>query len=209
MPAYLGSEGVTLNAALEIENDGTVLEELIKRTISTYENPYLSEVRSHAFLYCSLLTSVNLPQVTSIGDYAFRNCGDLTSIDLPLATTIGNSAFYSCKSLTSIDLPQATTIGSNAFCYCHSLASINLPQVTTIGSAAFRYCSILLSLYLLGSSVPTLSSIDAFNFTPISGNTALTSGVYGSIYVPASLYNDYLIASNWSVYSSRIVSVGD
>ena len=165
MPAYLGSEGVMLNAALEIQNDGAVLEKLIKRTISTYENPYLSEVGDYAFAYCRSLTSVNLPQ----------------------ATSIGKAAFYGCTSLASIDLPL----------------------ITTIVSYAFRNCYNLLSLYLLGYSIPILTSINAFYLTPISTYTTSTGGIYGSIYVPASLYSSYLTATNWSIYSSRIVSIGD
>ena len=43
--------------------------------------------------------------------------------------------------------------------------------------------------------------------TPISNYTSSTGGVYGSIYVPASLYNDYVTDTNWSAYSARIVSV--
>lgn len=187
MPAYLGSEGVMLNAASEIQNDGTVLEKLIKRTISTYENPYLSEVGNHAFANCSSLISVNLPQVT----------------------TIGGNAFRSCSSLTTANLPQVTTIGSSAFGYCTSLAVVSLSQVTLIRSYAFRNCYNLLSLYLLGSSVPTLTSTTAFTSTPILFYTTSTGGVYGSIYVPASLHFNYIGATNWSAFSSRIVSVGD
>lgn len=32
-------------------------------------------------------------------------------------------------------------------------------------------------------------------------------GVYGSIFVPASLYASYISANNWSAYSRRFVSV--
>lgn len=142
-----------------------------------------------------------------IGSYTFRNCGFLTSVNLPQATSIGNYAFYNCYSLTSVNLPQVTSIGDYAFCYCTPLASINLPQVTTIKSYAFNCCYKLLSLYLLGSSIPSLANINAFSSTPISNDTTLTGGVHGSIYVPASLYSSYLTATNWSIFSSRFVSV--
>ena len=75
-----------------------------------------------------------------------------------------------------------------------------------ISSYAFAYCYNLLSVYLLGSSIPLITST-TFSSTPIAGYTTSTDGVYGSIYVPASLYNDYISATNWSVYSARIVSV--
>ena len=46
-----------------------------------------------------------------------------------------------------------------------------------------------------------------FTSTPIAGYTTSTGGVYGSIFVPASLYDRYISATNWVTYSSRFVSV--
>ena len=184
MGTYLGSERVILN--MPKERDSGILGTIIDRTISEYENPFVSE----------------------IGTYAFANCSNLASVNLPQVTSIRNFAFYHCSSLASISLPQATTIGEYAFDDCETLISISLPQVTIIEHFAFAYCYNLLSLYLLGSSIPTLTTT-AFNSTPISTYTTSTGGIYGSIYVPASLYSDYLIASGWSTYSERIVSIGD
>ena len=164
-------------------------------------------IGDNAFYRCGALTSVSLSKATSIGSYAFAYCSALTSISLPQATSIGNHAFYSCLRLASINLPQATSIGSNAFTSCISLASVSLPKATLIGSSAFRTCYHLLSLYLTGSSIVSLASTTAFTSTPISTYTTSTGGVYGSIFVPASLYNSYKTAKNWSVYSSRFVSV--
>jgi hypothetical protein len=81
----------------------------------------------------------------------------------------------------------------------------SFPNCTSISSYAFANCSNLLSLYLLGSSIISLST-DVFMGTPLSDYTTSTGGVYGSIYVPASLYSDYIAATNWSLYSDRIVS---
>jgi hypothetical protein len=53
--------------------------------------------------------------------------------------------------------------------------------------------------------VPTLST-NVFDSTPIGGYST-SAGQYGSVYVPASLYNDFIVAENWSSISSRIVSV--
>ena len=174
--------------------------------LSSVNLPNVSFVGEYAFQSCSALASVNLPAATTIGNYAFCSCYSLTSVSLPVATTIGSSAFYNCSSLTSVNLPVATTIGNYAFYNCSSLTSVSLPAATTIGDDAFRYCYNLLSLYLLGSSILTLQGSSAFWSTPISGYTTATGGVYGSIYVPSSLYNSYLTATNWSIFSSRFVS---
>jgi hypothetical protein len=62
-----------------------------------------------------------------------------------------------------------------------------------------------MSLYLLGSSVVTLSSTNAFKSTPIESD--LYTGLYGSIYVPNDLSNAYRTATNWEAYADRIVGV--
>ena len=43
--------------------------------------------------------------VTSIGSYAFLDCSDLTSVTIPQSvTSIGNSAFYNCMKLTDVHI---------------------------------------------------------------------------------------------------------
>ena len=59
----------------------------------------------------------------------------------------------------------------------------------------------------MGSSLCSLLNTNAFNATPISTYTASTGGVYGSIYVPESLYDSYIVSTNWITYSSRFVGV--
>jgi hypothetical protein len=57
----------------------------------------------------------------------------------------------------------------------------------------------------MNSSVCVLSDRYAFGGTPLSSSSL--TGTFGSIYVPASLYNAYKTAANWSFYSARFVSV--
>ena len=102
--------------------------------------------------------------------------------------------------------PSLTKIWAAAFSSCSSLAYVSFPAVNMISYNAFRNCVRLLSAYFLGSSVPTLGA-NAFTSTPIGGYTTKTDGVYGSIFVPSSLYNTYITAENWTTYSARIVSV--
>ena len=142
-----------------------------------------SHVRTSAFTGCASLSRVSLPAATTIMNYAFESCTSLSQVSLPAATTIGSSAFYSCTSLSRVDLPAATTIEGNAFRSCTSLSQV----------------------YLLGSRMCSLAASTAFWYTPMSQSSYL--GTFGSIYVPASLYSSYIAATNWSIYSSRIVSI--
>ena len=227
---------------------------LITRSITTYENSYVTIISKNVFARCSFLTSANFPQVTIIGDNAFQSCSSLTSISFPQAINIGYSAFTGCYSLVSISFPQTTIIGNSAFAYCYSLASISFPQTIIIGNSAFFWCSLIASvsfpqvtiignsafqscrslisiilggeqstlgniypyafsrcynltdLHLQGSYLYSLSNSNAFTSTPIGGYST-SAGKYGSIYVPASLYDQYISATNWTYFSSRFVSV--
>ena len=141
---------------------------------------------------------------TGIGNYAFSGCSVLTNASFPNATSIGNHAFSGCSALTNASFPNATSIGSYAFNGCSALTNASFPNVISIGNYAFSGCRELFSFYLLGSSIPTLANATAFYNTPISISSG---GMYGSIFVPASLYDSYVSATNWSAYSARFVSV--
>lgn len=146
-------------------------------------------------------------EISKIRDFAFYNCQLLQSVNLPNASHIGISAFYNCQLLQSVNLSNVSYIGSSAFAYCYSLQLVDLPMGNYIGGRAFYGCCNLLSLYLGSTSVCSLYSSNAFASTPIAGYTASTRGVYGSIYVPASLFESYKTAPIWSRFSSRFVSI--
>ena len=164
-------------------------------------------IGTSAFANCWALSLICAPACVSINSSAFQSCKALLEAHFPSCTYIGSSAFYDCLSLQTIEFPMCETIAPYAFCNCQELVSVSFPSCLTISTYAFQSCYNLLSLYLLGSSLCALSSTDAFISTPISNYTLSTSGQYGSIFVPESLYSVYVSATNWSVYSSRIVSV--
>ena len=210
------------------EADYTNEDGLIDGSLTSYENSRVTQIRRYAFYNCSKLTSVNFPNATSIGGSAFYNCSKLTSVNFPNATSIGNYAFYSCNNLTSVSFPNATSIGSSAFYNCNNLTSVNFPNASYIGSNAFAFCSklttasfpkvtsirsyaftncqILSSLTLGTSSVCTLSHSNAFSSTPYAGYSTYFSGT-PCIYVPSSLVDAYKSATNWTYFSSYIVSI--
>jgi hypothetical protein len=200
-----GTLSVNSNSLYDVTNYQTVnitgAEDLLKTRLNTpsqitsYSNDNLTYLAPATF-YSTGITAVDLTACTSIGSYTFYQCSSLTTANFPSCTTIGNYAFSGCYLLSTVSFPACTYITNYAFAYCYLLSSVSFPSCTRIGSAAFRNCYHLLSLYLLGSSLCSLGNANAFSSTPISGYTTSTGGVYGSIYVPASLYNSYIVSTN-------------
>lgn len=171
--------------------------------------PNASSIANYAFYGCSRLATISFPNASFIGMSAFTSCSSLTTISFPNASQIGTSAFANCRNITIASFPNAKTIEAYAFYYCFKLETVSLPNASSIAGSAFAKCYNLFSFYLMGSSVTRMANANIFSSTPISDYTASTGGLYGSIFVPASLYNSYLTATNWSLYSSRIVSVAE
>ncbi len=103
----------------------------------------VTSIETNAFRYCSLITSVTVPDtVTSIGEYAFCECTSLTSINIPTITAIPVGCFKGCKSLKSIDFNNVTTIGNLAFAECSSFNMILPSTITSVGVRAFHHTGI-------------------------------------------------------------------
>ena len=107
--------------------DATILSNTYKDGVGIIEfNAPITTIGDGAFLFCSSLTSVTIPDgVTKIGEGAFIGCR-LTSVTIPGSVTeIGEGAFSGC-SLTSVTIPDGvTTIGDGAFAVCSSLQEFN------------------------------------------------------------------------------------
>ena len=133
------------------------------------------------------LETVTLPDtVTEIGDGAFLKCSGLTWVDLPEnLETIGSRAFEQ-TGLTSVTIPDSVTeIGSEAFELC-PLTNVTFgTSVETIGYAAFRYCDELTDLAMPAA----LREIGASAF---EGGNALTevSLNAGLVTIGASAFSD-------------------
>lgn len=197
-------------------------------SLVTVNCPLVTSIANNAFCECSKLQSVNMPNVEYIGTYAFSRCSALTTVDFPACTSTGTytfamcskletayfptirdlatAIFNNCDNLTTISAPLASNIGNQTFAGCSKLMTVSVPSCVKIGNYAFSKCYNLVSLYLMGSSVCTLSNSNAFTSTPIGGYSA-SAGTYGSIYVPASLLTSYQTATNWTYFSDRMVGI--
>lgn len=189
-----------------VTNDGVGYDPLINKTIRFCTDSGVSSIRSYAFYYCSKLQSVNFPNCSYIGGYAFYSCINLQTVSFPNCSYISDSAFYYCSSLQTVSFPNCRQITDYAFYNCRDLQTVSLSNCSNIANYAFRNCYNLISLYLMSTSVVSLPYSTTFYSTPIAGYSTYASR-YGSIYVPASLFNSYKTATNWSYFSSRFVSV--
>ena len=127
----------------------------------------------------------------------FQNLKLLEEVILPTSITgINTNGFLGCESLTKINCENITGIYIAAFQDCRSLTYLKFGDVTTIRDNAFRNCY----------------NMKVYDFTNNTAIPTLTSGAfYGinddcKIIVPDDLYEDWIVAENWSTYVSNIIS---
>lgn len=210
------------------------MDKLIDRTI-TEVNSNAESIGEFAFAMCTNLTTVNLPECETIGGYAFVSCNNIEhfnigkfsgafgfnsgpesfpltnikTVKLPSCSCITGSRFKGCSLLTEIDIRGCEYIENDAFNGCYNLKSLYLPNCSKIeATATFSSCSSLSELYMLSTSMTTLSLTNQmaspFIQTPLS-----SGGTGGSIYVRASLVSEYMGATGWKTVSDRIVGLTD
>ena len=81
---------------------------------------------AEAFLECTQLKSINLPNVKSIGQSAFYSCYNMEAVNAPNATSIGDMAFVACSRLGKVTLGNISKAGTEIFDICDTRYSIDL-----------------------------------------------------------------------------------
>ena len=145
---------------------------------------------------------------TIICDYAFLYCSSLTSITIPNSvTSIGNDAFYSCDALKSITIPNSvTSIEYDAFQYCYSLTSIIIGNsVTSIGDYAFNSCYALTSITCLSSTPPEASNLGA----PTSTCTLIVPKAAYNSYLRHTYWGQFLNIETIDVDYKKLTAIAN
>ena len=119
-------------------------------------------------LVARTLTSFEDDGITKVGMYCLQHCPTLTDVKLSACRDVDSQGITDCPNLEVVDIQGTGTINNNAFNGDYRLAH----------------------LLLRGSTMTTLSSISAFNSTPIIAKR-------GAVYVDAELVDTYKSNNTW------------
>ena len=194
--------------------------------------PKCKTIGYNAFYECYQLSYISFPECTTIDGYAFSGC-PISEAIFPKCTSLQNTAFgYSWpdNKLEKAIFPKLQMLGAGTFAdfisleytnfsacesiysgalkNCTRLSQLVFPSCKFIHQMAFTSCTSLASLYLLASSMVSLSIRSSTE--PIFSGTLLSTT--GHIYVPASLLENYKnsdYSNPWQYFSSNFVGMTD
>lgn len=150
------SKGVNSATRLVVPNTVERIPKIkSKSTFETIKTNGASAIGYEAFCDCKKLTQVQLDVgLTEIESYAFIRCTELQSVIMPdTVRLLGYGAFYGCTKLSKVYLSEELKeIEWKTFYNCNSLTTIVIPaNVQKIWYDAFTGCSKLESIIFLNS----------------------------------------------------------
>jgi hypothetical protein len=131
--------------------------------------------------------------------YVFNNCYALENLSAFTPNALAMSNLRNCYSLTKVSLFSNMLVAAYALCNCYSLTYIKL-KCDSIATSAFDGCdSMKVYDFTPCTSVPTLAGREAFGILPSDCK----------IVVPDSLYDSWIVATNWSTLAYYIIKKSD
>lgn len=135
----------------------------------------LDEIAPFAFLYCSALKELNLPEsLHIIGESAFSGCDNLTVLTWPDGMeSVGSYAFSDCKALRSFTYPDIVPaqMGNGIFCYASGLEEINfsenmteIPESTFSNATSLKHVAFPANIVKIGDDSFSTSALESIDF---------------------------------------------
>ena len=176
------------------------LQEIISDYSTDDKRCYIINGKLHFFAPSGLSSYVIPDNVSHISDFCFGLNKELKTITLNDGLrSIGNNCFYN-SAIEYIKIPSGVTyFGSSVFDSCSNLVKIEFEDFkATISANAIYKCT----------------SLEVINF---SNNTSIPRLYSNSIYIPETckivvpdnLYDQWIVAENWSNYASQIVKASE
>lgn len=153
------------------------------------------------YLYAVCVRKIEIGNgIVSIYESGCRSMITVDEIVIPETVKMGYSySFCDCRALKSVRV-QGETLWDSAFKYCFSAAQVFVGKsVSSIRSNVFMGCyGAALFDFSQHTSVPTLAATSAFSNVPAD-----------CIFkIPASLYDEWVAATNWSAVAATNTFVG-
>ncbi len=141
------------------------------------------EIRDDAFLGCTALTEVTLPENATLGVAVFAECTALTSVTIPDGWTVIPVATFANTGITQVNFGEDSkleTIGEYAFYNCASLTSFMPPKsIKVIDGAAFALTG-LTEINWTKENIPALEVIGDGAFAGLTlTNVNIETGTSG------------------------------
>lgn len=156
------------------------------------------QIPSTCFANCYSLERVSIGEkVYQFGSSVFSGAYTLVDLTIPDGVTLGDALVEYTYILRRIGLPQdATVVPYRMMNISRLLTCVNIPgTIVEVKSEAFRNCSAVVFYdFTKCAAVPSLANTDAFTGIPADCE----------IRVPAALYDEWIAATNWATYASKI-----
>lgn len=173
----------------------------------------------------SSVVKVVLPKgLTTISGSAFYQCKKLEYISIPETVTSISSDAFSAVIIKKIKIPSVPTLGSNSFSGVHTLKDLKMSNgITTIASSCFQNTDTLREIKfpstitrIYQSAFASCEALVKYDFSehttiPTLSNTSAFSGINTSakIIVPDNLYDEWIVATNWSTFANYIYKASE
>lgn len=158
----------------------------------------INEIPAHR-LYKFPIKMLDTNNVKTISTSAMQY-SSVERVVLRSVDTLKTSAFQNCTSLEHVEgIENVTSLADRAFVFCSKLANaikIN-PRVLEIKEYTFGSCN----------KVPYFDFREHVSVPSLTNANGMPSS--SQIVVPDSLYYEWIAATNWSTYASRIVKASE